>query len=77
MGHVIAFRSPPRRDADAVASDASTRAGDLVAFGRNDVATVIETICLLRESGRGDLLDAFNRGPALERRARRRASPGA
>lgn len=70
MSHVIAFPTPVPRDAAVC----EPRAGELVAFGRNDIATVLETIELLRESGLTDMLDAFNRGPVVAR-GRRAAAP--
>ena len=66
MSHIIAFPTPARRE--SVPGEAF--AGELVAFGRNDIDTVIETICLLREAGRSDMLDEYNRGPIVPRRRR-------
>jgi hypothetical protein len=69
MSHVIAFPTPVPR-----AAVGEPRAGELFAFGRNDIATVLETIELLRESGLTDMLDAFNRGPVVAR-GRRAGAP--
>ena len=69
MSQIIAFPTPARRESVLGVAFA----GELVAFGGNDIETVIETICLLREAGRGDMLDDYNRGPIVPRR-RRRAS---
>ncbi len=66
MSQIISFPTPAPRDGAV----REICAGELVPFGRNDLATVIETIGLLRDAGLTDMLDEFNRGPVVTRRRR-------
>jgi hypothetical protein len=70
MSQIIAFPTPTRREA----VPGAVYAGELVAFGRNDIETVIETISLLREGGLSDMLDEYHRGPIVPRRRRASAT---